>query len=134
MNLFMIVFSLLLLGFWWFSRKIISQQFLAPFHVNKKWVLTFDIIYALSLIMSIWYRYQTTEIPFIGTLFLRIHYVLMGMIWLILVIGIINFIAIKTTQRSKKHKFDANDSGHSNASAPMMVLSAMHHYHYEEGP
>lgn len=108
MNLFLIVFSLLLLGFWWFSRKIISEQFLAPFHIHKKWVLTFDIIYALSLIISIWYRYQTTQVPLIGTVVLRIHYVLMGMIWLILVIGIFNYLMIKIASRTKKSDFNAD--------------------------
>ena len=104
MSLFFIAFSVLFILIWLISRKALIELLLEPLIFSSKYIFIYDFMLLGSTVISVLVRMNLIETNWIVTNSLRVHYVLMGVSWLLCLLYTVK-IFIKRFPNKKKDLF-----------------------------
>ena len=104
MSLFFIAFSVLFILIWLISRKALIELLLDPLIFSSKYIFIYDFMLLGSTVISVLVRMNLIETNWIVTNSLRVHYVLMGVSWLLCLLYTVK-IFIKRFPNKKKDLF-----------------------------
>lgn len=107
MTIFFMAFCVLFILIWILSRKSLIYFLLNPLLLSNKYVLIFDLLFVGSTIISVLVRISLIDVNSSVTYALRVHYVLMGLSWLLSLLYIVK-VVIKFIPSKKKDGFIEN--------------------------